>query len=133
MNHVIAILKLLAIGLLGYLVIALSQTLALEVLLGGRLAADAPPAIVIPATLGTIMSGLIGGYLVAGMGRPRPWQHVSIVIGFLTIDTISVLARHDGTNPLWFEMGGALTLMLATAGGGWLRGGPFRTLSVHRP
>jgi hypothetical protein len=118
----VSILKLVAIGVVGYLAIALGQTLVLEVLLGGQLAPDSPPTILAAATLGTIASGLIGGYLAAWMGGARPLLHVSLVVAILALDAVFVLVKHVGGNPIWFDLGGALTLMLATAVGGWLRG-----------
>ena len=121
MSSSISPLRLLAIGALGYLLIALGQILVLEVMLGGQLAVDSPPTILVSATLGTIVSGLVGGYVVARMGGARPMLHVSIVLLVLTLDTIFVITSHDGVNPLWFELGGAFTLLLATAGGGWLQ------------
>ena len=120
MGSFVSILKLVAIGVLGYLVIALSQTFVLEFLLGGRLAPDAPSTVLAAATVGTIVSGLIGGFLVAWMGRTRPLVQTSLVVAILAVDAVFVLVNNIGGNPFWFDLGGALTLMLATAAGGWL-------------
>ena len=133
MGSFVSILKLVAFGLLGYLVIALSQTIVLEVLLGGKLAPDAPPTILAAATLGTIASGLIGGYLAALMGGARPLLQVSLVVVILALDTVFVLVKHVGGNPIWFDLGGALTLMLATAAGGWLRSRKRRQSGAYEP
>lgn len=121
MGSLVSILKLVAIAVLGYLVIALGQTFVLELLLGGQLGLDSPPAILAAATLGTIASGLIGGYLAAWMGGTRPLLHALLVVVILAFDAVFVLVKHVGGNPIWFDLGGALTLMLATASGGWLR------------
>lgn len=121
MGTLVSTLKLVGIGLLGYLLIALGQTLALEVVLGGQLAPDSPPTILALATLGTLASGLIGGYLSARLGGKRPWLHTSVVVALLSIDAVFVVVKNVGGNPVWFDLSGALTLMLATAAGGWLR------------
>ena len=121
MGSFVSILKLVVFGLIGYLVIAVSQTIVLEVLLRGQLVPDSPPTILAAATLGTIASGLIGGYLTALMGGARPLLQVSFVVVILALDTVFVLVKHVGDNPIWFDLGGALTLMLATAAGGLLR------------
>ena len=120
MRAFLSILKLAAVGVLGYLVIALSQTLVLEVLLGGRLAPDAPSSVLIVATVGTVISGLIGGFLAAWLGGSRPLLQTSVVLALLAVDAVFVLAKNIGGNPRWFDLGGALTLMFATAVGGWL-------------
>lgn len=120
MKSPVSVLKIVAISVLGYLVIALGQTLVLELLLGGQLAPDSPPTILIAATLGTIASGMIGGWIVAWMGRARPLLHTSLVVAILAFDAVFVLVQRIGDNPIWFDLGGALTLMLATAAGGWL-------------
>ena len=121
MGSFVSILKLVAIGVLGYLLIALGQTLVLELLLGGQLAPDSPPTVLVAATLGTVASGLIGGYLSARMGGERPLLHTSAVLALLSIDAVFVVFENVAGNPIWFDLSGALTLMLATAAGGWLR------------
>ncbi len=120
MGSFVSILKLVAIGALGYLVIALGQTFVLELMLGGQLAPESPPMILAAATLGTIASGLIDGFLAAWMGGARPLLQTLLVVVILAFDAVFVLVKHVGGNPIWFDLGGALTLMFATAAGGWL-------------
>ncbi len=120
MKIFMAILKLVATGLFSYLVIALSQTLVLEVLLGGRTSPDSAPTILAIAGIGTVISGLIGGYLAARLGGARPWLAIAAVVAFLSADAIYVVFNNVGGHPLWYELGGALTLMLATVAGGWI-------------
>lgn len=122
MGFFVSALKLAAIGLLGYLVIALGQTLVLELLLEGQVASNSPPTILAVAGLGTVASGLIGGYLSARLGRGWPLLHTAAVVAFLAIDAIFVVVKNADGNPLRFDLAGALTLMLATAAGGWLCG-----------
>ena len=55
------------------------------------------------------------------MAATRQLLQVSLVVGILALDPIFVLVQHVGGNPTWFDLGGALTLMFATAAGGWVR------------
>jgi len=126
-------LKLAAIGVLGYLLIALGQTLLLELLLGGQLAPNAAPTILVAATLGTVASGLTGGYLSARMGGERPLLHTSAVLALLSLDAVFVVFNNVAGNPIWFDLSGALTLMLATAAGGWLRSRRSEQSRTPRP
>lgn len=121
MSLPLRILKLIAVGVLGYLLIALTQTLVLEVLLRGRTHPDAPLGVLVLAGLGTVASGLLGGYLSARLGGERPLSHTLAVMAFLSLDGIYVVAGNVGGHPLLFELSGALTLLLATFVGGWLR------------
>ena len=104
----------------GYLVIALLQTLVLEVALRGEVAPDSPIPILGLATLGTVLSGLIGGYFAARVGRPHPFRHVLGVVCVLGLDAVYVIAKAVGGHPVWYSLGGALTLMAATGLGGWI-------------
>ena len=122
MSSWIVALKLLLVGALGYLVIALGQVLVLEVLLGGDVHVDTSPSVLLTATLGSIMSGLVGGSCAAWWGGKLPMRHVAAVIAFLAVDTVSIIAgREAGADPVWFDLGGSLTLILATVAGGWLQ------------
>lgn len=131
MGSLVSILKLVAFGVLGYVVIALGQTLVLEGVLGGQLAPDSAPTILAVATLGTIASGLVGGYLAALLGGARPWLQTSPVLVILALDTVFVVVNRVGGNPIGFDLGGALTLMLATAAGCWLRSRSARVPSAR--
>ena len=56
-------------------------------------------------------------------------RHAAAVLIFLAIDTAVVLSRRDA-DPVWFELSGSATLMLATVGGGLL----YRVATQrHRP
>ena len=115
------ILKLVAVGLLGYLVIALGQVLVLEVLLEGQTRPDSPMRILVLAGLGTVASGLLGGYFAARLGGEQPLGHTLAVLGFLSLDGIYVIVENAAGHPLLYEMSGAVTLLLATFIGAWLR------------
>ncbi len=115
------ILRFIGASVVGYLVIALGQTLVLEVGLKGRVGPNSPFPILGLAAFGTIVSGLIGGYLAGWLGGPRPMFQVAGVLVILALDAIYVIVNHVGGHPLWYHLGGAVTLMAATAVGGWVR------------
>ena len=119
MIHKVARMTLFAF--LGYLLIAILQTLFLEVLLDGQVAPEASIGILMAGLAGTVVSGIVGGYAAAWMGGKRPWLQCSVVLVPLFLDTLFVIGQMDGGHPLWFNLGGSATLMAATVGGGWLR------------
>lgn len=112
----------------GYLVIALLQTLVLEVGLGGQFGPDSPLGILLLATVGTVFSGLIGGFLAARVDRAHALRHVVGVLCLLALDSVFVIAKGLGGHPAWFSLGGALTLMAATGLGGWVAARPRKGL-----
>ncbi len=93
----------------------------LEVLLDGQTAPDSPWHVLAVAGLGTVASGLVGGYVAAWLGGGRPLRHALAVVAFLCVDGVYVLVKNIGGHPLSYELAGALTLILATVAGGWLR------------
>ena len=113
--------RLLLVAIVVYVVIALLQTLFLEVLLGGKVAPDATIAIQLAGIAGTVVSGTVGGYLAARLGAKRPWLHGMAVLAPLLLDTVFVITRSDDGHPLWFNLAGSTVLMAATAFGCWLR------------
>lgn len=121
MRTFLLILRLIAAGFLGYLVIVLGQTLLLEVLLKGRTAPESPLHILFLAAVGSVASGLIGGYLAARLGGDLPLGHALAVLVFLLLDSTYVIVENVGGHPLWYELSGAATLLAATFAGGWLR------------
>jgi hypothetical protein len=122
--------RLLLVALLGYLLIALLQALFLELLLGGRVAPHAAWTIQFCGIAGTVISGLTGGWIVARLGGERPWLHVAVVLVPLFLDTVFVISKNAEDHPLWFNLAGSVTLMIATLAGCWLR---VRAKSAPRP
>lgn len=113
--------RFLGVSIGGYLLIAALQTLVLEIALGGDIGPGSPVLILGLAMAGTVMSGLIGGYVAAWLGGARPLLHVVGILAALALDAIYVLAKDVGGHPVWFSLGGALALLAATAVGGWIR------------
>lgn len=116
---VVHLVKVFAVALAGYLVIALLQALFLELLLAGQVEPGASWGILTAGVVGTMISGLVGGSLIAMVGRERPTVYIGPVLIVLALDTIYVLTNAPRQH-LAFNLAGALTLMGATVFGGWV-------------
>jgi hypothetical protein len=103
---------------LGYAVIAVCTSLGFGQL-GGIIHLNAPIRIHVAAIVVAVASGLLGGITAALIAGRRPLLHATAVLIFLCIDTGVVLSR-GSIDPLWFDLMGAATLMLATICGGAL-------------
>ena len=114
-----ALRSLLAI-VAGYLAIALGTVLVLELLLGGVGWGKSSPTQLAVAILGTVLSGLAGGWVAARVAGRQPFRHAAGVLVPLALDTIYVITSGVSTNPVWFDLGGSLTLMAASVLAGYL-------------
>ena len=108
----------LASVLLGYFVIVLC-TIAGFKPLGGIVHLHAPLRIQLAGVLVAIVSGVLGGVTASVVAGRHPVRHSAAVLIFLFIDTAVVLSR-GRTDPVWFDLSGSATLMLATVSGGML-------------
>jgi len=113
--------RFLGVSIGGYLLIAALQTLVLEIALGGDVGPGSPILTLVLAMAGTVVSGLIGGYVAAWLGGSRPLLHVAGILAALALDAIYVMAKDVGGHPVWFSLGGAFALIATTAVGGWIR------------
>ncbi len=111
-----ALLRTIASVLLGYIVIVVCTTIGFKPL-GGIVHLRAPLPIQVAGALVAIVSGLLGGVTAALVAGRHPVRHAAAVLIFLSIDTAVVLSRPDA-DPVWFELSGSATLMLATVAGG---------------
>ena len=112
------ILRSTAAVVLGYAVIVVLTSIGFRQL-GGIIHLNAPLRIQAAATFVAVASGLVGGMTAAFIGGSHPIRHATAVLIFLGIDTGVVLSR-GSADPLWFDLVGAATLMLATVCGGAL-------------
>jgi hypothetical protein len=112
------LLRSIAGVLLGYFVIVLC-TIAGFKPLGGIVHLHAPLRIQVAGVLVAIVSGLLGGVTASFVAGRHPVRHAAAVLIFLIIDTAVVLSR-SRTDPVWFDLLGSATLMLATVSGGML-------------
>jgi hypothetical protein len=101
---------------LGYAVIVVCTSVGFGQL-GGIVHLNAPPRIQAAAAFVAVGSGLLGGLIAALIAGSHPIRHATAVLLFLCIDTGVVLVR-GSADPLWFDLMGAATLMLATVCGG---------------
>ena len=101
---------------LGYAVIVACTSVGFGQL-GGIIHMTAPVRIQAAATFVAVTSGLLGGIIAALIAGSHPIRHATAVLLFLCIDTGVVLVR-GSADPLWFDLMGAATLMLATVCGG---------------
>ena len=120
------LLRSLAGVLLGYFVIVFC-TIAGFKPLGGIVHLHAPLRIQVAGVLVAIVSGLLGGVTASFVAGRHPVRHAAAVLIFLIIDTAIVLSR-SRTDPMWFDLLGSATLMLATVSGGML----FRLVTGRR-
>jgi hypothetical protein len=120
------LLRSLAGVLLGYFVIVFC-TIAGFKPLGGIVHLHAPLRIQVAGVLVAIVSGLLGGVTASFVAGRHPVRHAAAVLIFLIIDTAIVLSR-SRTDPVWFDLLGSATLMLATVSGGML----FRLVTGRR-
>jgi hypothetical protein len=111
------IAKSLLIGFLGaiagYLTLALTSTLVLEVWLGGVSYLESTRVVLIRAGVFTPLCAFAGGLvgaLVAGRSR---WLAAAILCGLITIETTYLYTTQRVDGPLWFEAGAAAALILA--------------------
>ena len=102
----------------GYAVIVLCTVVGFRPL-GGIIHLHAPLRTQAAGALVAILSGLLGGLTAAFIAGRYPVRHAAAVLIFLCIDTGVVLSR-PSPDPLWFDLAGAATLMLATVCGGAL-------------
>ena len=112
------ILRSLASVLLGYIVIVVCTIVGFKPL-GTIVHLQAALRIQAAGALVAILSGLMGGVTASFVAGRHPVQHAAGVLVFLFIDTAVVLSR-GSTDPLWFDLSGSATLMLATVSGGVL-------------
>jgi hypothetical protein len=112
------ILRSLASILLGYIVIVIC-TIAGFKPLGGIIHLHAPLRIQAAGAFVAILSGLLGGVTASFVAASHPVGHAAGVLVLLFIDSAVVLSR-GSTDPLWFDLFGSATLMVATVSGGVL-------------
>ena len=114
-----ALRSLLAI-LAGYLAIGLGNVLTLEVLLGGVSWAGSSLGELAAATIGAVAAGLLGGWVATVVAGRRPLLHATGVLIPLALDTVWVITSGVSADPIWFDLGGSVTLMAACVLAGYL-------------
>lgn len=120
MNRYLPALRSLLAIVAGYLTIALGTTLTFETLLGGIGWTRSSAGELLVATVGAVLTGLVGGWVAARVAGRRPLWHALGVLIPLAADTIYVIRSGISVDPLWFDLGGSFTLMAACVLAGYL-------------
>jgi len=104
----------------GYATIVVGTVLTLTVLLGDVSYFDARQWEHAVGAVGTIASGLLGGFLAAKVAGRRPLAHAAAVVAILIVEITWIVTQGIGPNPAWFDLAGGLTLMATTVLGAWI-------------
>lgn len=120
-KKIVAALRSVGAVVTGYLVIALGTTLTLEAWLGGVSYRGSSTAVLALAALGGVVSGVCGGYAAAWLAGRRPLLHACGVLVPLALDTTWVVTSGVSSDPVWFDLTGGASLMLAAVVGGLVR------------
>lgn len=116
----VKLFRSIAAPVAGYVVVLVSTIYGFKPL-GNFIHVNSPLHIQLAGTLVAVVSGILGGLAAAFVAGRYPVRHAAAVLIFLTIDTATVLYR-GSSDPAWFELMGAATLMGATVCGGIVYG-----------
>ena len=120
-NKVLRAARSIAAVVAGYAVIVAGTILAFEVWLGGIGYYKSSTQVLAVASLAAFVSGFCGGYVAAWLGGRPQLFHAAGVLLPLTLDTTFVVTSGVSSDPLWYDLVGALTLMVAAIIGGYVR------------
>ena len=96
----------------GYAIIAIGTVLVLSILLENVTYAEASLWQHAVGAIGTILTGLLGGYVAARVAGRQPVGHALGVVLILIVEMTWILTTGVGSNPAWFDAAGGLTLMV---------------------
>jgi hypothetical protein len=114
-----ALRSVLAVSV-GYVVIALGTTLTFEVWLGGIGYYKSSAFVLALATLGALASGFAGGLVAAWLAGRRPFLHAAAILLPIALDTTYVITSGISDDPVWFDLGGGASLVVAALFAGYL-------------
>ena len=116
---VLRALRSVAAVLAGYAVIVAGTTLAFESILGGIGYYKSSATVLAIASVAAFVVGFCGGIVSAWVGgRPRLLHAAGLLIP-LAIDTTFVVTSGVSSDPLWYDLVGSLTLVVAALAGGY--------------
>lgn len=120
-----ALLALRSLGAVaaGYAVIVLGTSLTLEFLLGGVGYHQASAWEHMVGALGSIVSGLFGGYVAGWIAGRRAVLHALGVALIVAVETAWIVTTGVGSNPAWFDVAAGATLGVTAILGARARAG----------
>lgn len=128
-NAVLRVVRSLVAVVAGYMVIVAGTVLAFEVWLGGIGYYKSSFPVLAVASLAALAVGLAGGYVAAWIGGRAPVLHAAGVLVPIILDTTYVISSGVSRDPIWYDLVGASTLMVAAILGGFVR----QVISKGRP
>jgi hypothetical protein len=128
---VLRALRSIAAVAAGYAVIVVGTFLAFEKWLGGIGYFKSSTPVLAAASVAAFVSGLAGGYVAAWVGGRPHVLHAAGVILPLIVDTTYVVTSGKSSDPLWYDLVGAATLMVAAVLGGFLRRGGWSSRPIR--
>ena len=130
---ILRVARSLAAIISGYLVVAAGTTLAFEVALGGIGFYKSSWQVLAVASVAAFLSGLAGGYVAAWMGGRPSVLHALGVTLFIVADSTYVIRSGISSDPLWYDLLGAATLIVSAILGGYLRRNVSRESNLALP
>ena len=121
MRKLLRVLRSIAAVFAGYVVIVICTTVAFEYMLGGIGYYKSSAGVLAVATGAAIVSGLAGGFVAAWIGGKSHILHGSAVVIPLILDTTYVITSGISHDPVWYDLVGGITLMIAAILGGILK------------
>ncbi|MDX1502688.1 MAG: hypothetical protein R3325_10035 [Thermoanaerobaculia bacterium] len=115
----LTVLRWLAAGLVGFLVISLGTTLVLEVWFDGVTFHTSSPTVLVVSGVANFLVGIAGGVVAALLGGRRPLVSAAVIGGWVTLDTINILRSDRFDDPAWFTLLAGVGLVTAALVGGW--------------
>jgi hypothetical protein len=120
MPSVFSLFRSVGAVLAGYGVIVVGTILTFEVALGGIGYGKSSWLELALATLGALLSGILGGLVTARLAAQRPLAHAVGILLPLAADTAYVVTSGISKDPVWFDLGGSACLAAGAIAGGLL-------------
>ena len=127
-NRFLRHLREISAALAGYVTIIIITIIGFTPL-GGIIHLSAPLRIHLLATVVALVAGVLGGIVAAWVGGRSPIRHALGAAAFLALESTLLITLRPSRDPLWFDILGAATLIVATISGGYLWS---RVSSQHR-
>lgn len=121
MQNVIYALRLIGAIVLGEALLVILITLVQENLFGGVSWTETPLLPLGLAGLGTFVSAVVAGYMAQWVFKKRGFIPHIILTVLIVLETTYLLMNDKTTDPLWFDLLAAASLIAGVWLGGWWR------------